>query len=269
VREAYAGYARILHPDASLDPALDDLRDKREEVFIRLSAAHETLRSPETRASYERAFEPRGRRAPLPPRLEAAPAPTPAPEVVPPQPPAAPSAKAAAQILAFAPPPARVRAPETPKAPGPEQAPEPERPACDPRLLPESILAKAEELFRDANYWEAIQQLEPLIPRLRDATRERAQLLLAQCYLKNPKWTRRAEGVLQALLAKNVRHVPAQLQLADIYSSSGLASRAKAAYEKVLELDPDNVQAAKALGLLDPKAHEPRQSGLASLFRRR
>jgi cytochrome c-type biogenesis protein CcmH/NrfG len=75
--------------------------------------------------------------------------------------------------------------------------------------------------------------------------------------------------VLQALLAKNGRHVPAQLQLADIYSSSGLVSRAKAAYEKVLELDPDNVQAAKALGLLDPKAHEPRQSGLASLFRRR
>ncbi len=58
IRETYAGYARILHPDASLDPALDDLREKREAVFIRLSAAHETLRHPDSRASYERAFEP-------------------------------------------------------------------------------------------------------------------------------------------------------------------------------------------------------------------
>ena len=101
------------------------------------------------------------------------------------------------------------------------------------------------------------------------APRERAQLLLAQCYLKNPKWTRRAEGVLQALLARNARHVPAQLQLAEIYRASGLASRAKAAYEKVLELDPGHAQAAKALELLDPKANEARPSALASLFRRR
>ena len=271
VREAYAGYARFLHPDASLDTALDDLREQREAVFIRLSAAHETLRNPETRASYERAFDPKrsARRAPLPPRLDTAPAPTPAPQAVAPQQPEAPPAKAAPQILAFAPPPARVRAPEPQPAPEPERAPDPERPACDPRLLPESILARADELFRDANYWEAIQQLEPLIPRVTGAPRERAQLLLAQCYLKNPKWTRRAEGVLQALLARNVQHVPAQFQLAEIYRASGLASRAKAAYEKVLELDPGHAQAAKALTLLDPKANEARPSALASLFRRR
>jgi tetratricopeptide (TPR) repeat protein len=273
VREAYAGYARILHPDASLDPALDDLREKREAVFIRLSAAHETLRNADTRASYERAFEPKLRPSrPAPPRLDPSPVPQAPPAQPPaasPQPQAAAAPKPSAQVLAFAPPPARPRAPEPPQAAKPEPSAEPARPACDPRLLPESILTRAQELFKDANYWEAIQQLEPMIPRAAGALRESAQLLLAQAYLKNPKWTRRAEAVLQALLEKNPRHVAAQLQLAEIYSASRLTSRAKAAYEKVLELDPDNVQASKALQLLDPKSNQPKASGVGSLFRRR
>ena len=132
-----------------------------------------------------------------------------------------------------------------------------------------SILATAAELFRDANYWEAIQQLEPMIPRATGETRDSAQLLLAQAYLKNPKWMRRAEAVLQTLVARSPRHVTAQLQLAEIYRASGLTSRAKAAYEKVLEIDPDNVQARKALDFLHSKTKEPKQSGLGSLFRRR
>jgi tetratricopeptide (TPR) repeat protein len=245
IRETYAGYARILHPDACLDPALDDLREKREAVFIRLSAAHETLRHPDSRASYERAFEPSKLRFPRP----APPRPEPTPTVPPPQP---------------TPPPAAAS-----PAPVPQPAPAPERPTFDSRLLPESILATADELFRQAAYWEAIQQLEPMIPRATGQTRESAQLLLAQAYLKNPKWTRRAEAVLQALLERNARHVPAHLQLAEIYRASGLLSRARAAYEKVLEIEPDNVLASKALDFLDPKAKGPRQSGLASLFRRR
>jgi tetratricopeptide (TPR) repeat protein len=247
VRETYAGYARILHPDACLDPALDDLREKREAVFIRLSAAHETLRHSDSRASYERAFEPSKLRFPRP----APPRPEPTPTVPPPQPPPPPAAASPAPV------------------PLPAAAPEPERPSFDSRLLPESILATADELFRQAAYWEAIQQLEPMIPRATGQTRESAQLLLAQAYLKNPKWTRRAEAVLQALLEKNARHVPAHLQLAEIYRASGLLSRARAAYEKVLEIEPDNVLASKALDFLDPKAKGPRQSGLASIFRRR
>ncbi len=257
VRETYAGYARILHPDACLDPALDDLREKREAVFIRLSAAHETLRHPDSRASYERAFEPSKLRFPRP----APPRPEPKPAVPPPPPPH--SAARCGQPRAR--PAAGTGSGTGSQAP----APEPERPTFDPRLLPESILANADELFRQAAYWEAIQQLEPMIPRATGQTRENAQLLLAQAYLKNPKWTRRAEAVLQALLAKNPRHVPAHLQLADIYRASALLSRARAAYEKVLEIEPDNVLASKALAFLDRKANEPRQSGLASLFRRR
>jgi len=253
IRETYAGYARILHPDACLDPALDDLREKREAVFIRLSAAHETLRHADSRASYERAFEPSKLRFPRP----APPRPEPTPTVPPPPPQPTPPHAAAS--------PAPVAQPAAQPAP----APEPKRPTFDPRLLPESILATADELFRQAGYWEAIQQLEPMIPRATGETRESAQLLLAQAYLKNPKWTRRAEAVLQALLGKNPRHVAAHLQLAEIYRASGLLSRARSAYEKVLEIEPDNVLASKALDFFESKANEPRQSGLASLFRRR
>jgi tetratricopeptide (TPR) repeat protein len=242
VREAYAGFARILHPDAVLDPALADLSEMREAVFIRLSTAHETLRNPASRASYERAFEPSKLRfgRPAPARPEP-PAPPPSPSPAPAPVPAA-----------------------TPRVP----ALEPDRPTFDERLTPEGILATAECLYKDAAYWEAIQQLEPMIRRATGATRARARLLLAQAYLKNPKWTRRAEAVLQDLLAEDPRHVAAHLRLAEIYRATGLASRARSAFEKVLELEPGHIQARKALEALQPKEQNP-ASGLATLLRRR
>jgi tetratricopeptide (TPR) repeat protein len=74
VKEAYFRLARRFHPDTPLDPALQDLRGKRETVFLRLGAAYETLRNPASRAQYERMMDPRSpRRHP-----EAPPAPPPA-----------------------------------------------------------------------------------------------------------------------------------------------------------------------------------------------
>ena len=64
VRDAYGDFARILHPDACRDPTLEDLREKREAVFIRLSEAYEVLRNAASRAEYERAFEPSKLRSP-------------------------------------------------------------------------------------------------------------------------------------------------------------------------------------------------------------
>jgi serine/threonine protein kinase/curved DNA-binding protein CbpA len=247
VREAYAGFARIVHPDASLDPTLADLSEKREAVFIRLSAAHETLRNPASRASYERAFEPSKLRTPRP----VAPQPDPTP---------APAAPAATAHPAQAPRP-------VPPAPAPAES---DAPAFDQRVSPEGVLASAERLFKDAAYWDAIQQLEPLIQHASGTTRSKARLLLAQSYLKNPKWTRRAEGMLLELLAETPRHIAARLELAEIYRATGLASRARKAFEMVLELDPEHAQARQALEGLQQKEEEPsRKAGLASLFRRR
>ena len=71
VKDAYFRLARPYHPDASLDPSLEDLRDKRSAVFIRLGEAYETLRNPTSRKRYETAFPPRrGVPRPEPPKPE-------------------------------------------------------------------------------------------------------------------------------------------------------------------------------------------------------
>ena len=51
-------------PTPARDPALEDLREKREAVFIRLTEAYEALRDAASRAEYERAFEPSKLRSP-------------------------------------------------------------------------------------------------------------------------------------------------------------------------------------------------------------
>ena len=53
VREAYFRLARRFHPDVHHDPALADLRDAIEAVFVRLGEAYEALSNPRSRASYE------------------------------------------------------------------------------------------------------------------------------------------------------------------------------------------------------------------------
>jgi len=70
VKEAYFRLARRFHPDVHHDPALADLRDKIEAIFVRLGEAYEVLRNPRIRAKYE---------GQIAPAAEApAPAPTPA-----------------------------------------------------------------------------------------------------------------------------------------------------------------------------------------------
>ena len=59
VKDAYLRLAKPFHPDAHRDLDLDDLRDMRKAVFIRLGEAYDTLRHPESRARYERQYAPR------------------------------------------------------------------------------------------------------------------------------------------------------------------------------------------------------------------
>ena len=123
----------------------------------------------------------------------------------------------------------------------------------DVRLTPDSILAHAERLFADEQYWDAIQQLEPLVRRAEGPTQARTMMLLAQAYMKNPLWTRRAEGVLQSLVHENPRHVEAHLLLAELYRATQLPARARAMYRKVLDIQPGHDEATRALAFLDPK----------------
>jgi curved DNA-binding protein CbpA len=59
VKEAYFRLARRFHPDVHHDPALADLRDKIEAIFVRLGEAYEVLRNPRIRAKYESQIAPR------------------------------------------------------------------------------------------------------------------------------------------------------------------------------------------------------------------
>ena len=70
-----AGSARgyVANP-VPLDASLEDLREKRSAVFIRLGEAYETLRSATSRKRYETAFPPRRAPRPEPPPAAAAPA---------------------------------------------------------------------------------------------------------------------------------------------------------------------------------------------------
>jgi curved DNA-binding protein CbpA len=53
VKEAYFRLAKRFHPDVHHDPALADLRDKIEAIFMGLGEAYEVLRNPRIRARYE------------------------------------------------------------------------------------------------------------------------------------------------------------------------------------------------------------------------
>ena len=272
VREAYASFARVLHPDACRYPELADLREKREAVFIRLSQAYETLRNPESRAAYERAYEPSKLRLPMRARprpvAPAAPAtPPPAPAMPPPAPATPPPAPAT-------PPPGPTSAPGpgngAPASPPRAGAADPGPSVVDVRLTPEHILASAERLFQDEKYWDTIQQLEPMIPRAEGPIRARAMMLLAQVYLKNPRWKKRSEGVLQSLVQEHPRHVAAYLLLADLYRSSQLPTRARSMYRKVLEIEPGHEEASRALAFLEPQEEAaPPPLGFASFFKKR
>jgi serine/threonine protein kinase len=243
VREAYGRLARVLHPDVRLDPALDDLRERREKAFIRVSQACETLRDPEARARYEQAFPPRRFR---PPAAATTPIPTPEPTPAP--------------VVPAAPDP-----PQPTAAPMPAAAPAVG--GIDPRLEPEHILAVARDLFGSERYWDAIQQLEPLVARPGNPVRTEARMLLAQAYLKNPLWKRRAETVLQGVLAASPDHVPALLLMAEIYVEGRLLSRAGGLYRRVLELSPRHRQASRGLAALEADAAAPGADGLRRLFR--
>jgi tetratricopeptide (TPR) repeat protein len=269
VGEAYGGFARILHPDACQGLALEDLREKREAVFIRLTEAYEVLRDAASRAEYERAFEPSKLRSPRA-RLVTTSG-TPGPGVPPPAPVAPPPAPMAPRSAPVTPPPA-------PAAPLPALSSPPPTPAAskkpststiDDRLMPERILEVAERLFENEEYWETIQQLEPMVRRAEEPTRARARMLLARAYMKNPQWRKRAEGVLQSVLDENPRDVPACLVLAELYRDANLPARAKTLFRKVLDIQPWHRAASKALAALEPQAESAPASGLAGLFKRR
>jgi DnaJ-domain-containing protein 1 len=209
VKEAYFRLARPYHPDAALDPSLEDLREKRSAVFIRLGEAYETLRSPTSRTRYETAFPPR--RGP------------------------------------------RRDSPQTP-VPSGSSTPDPQHEMQMAGLE----LPKAQRLMTEEKYWDAIQILEPAIPRMEATASRRARVLLARAYMKNPKWRHRAEELLGNVVREAPDSPEPYLVLGELYRGAQLRARAAAMYRKALQLSPRNEEALNALRAIDA---EDRPSG--------
>jgi serine/threonine protein kinase/tetratricopeptide (TPR) repeat protein len=232
IKDAYFRLCKPFHPDAYRNQGLDDLKDMREAVFIRLGEAYDTLRHPESRARYERQYQPRSR--PHPPAAPPPPAPPPpaAPAVVSPAPPRpAVSVPAPAYVPSF----------EPPSFENPVQAAMVE-------------LKRAEGLLKQGKYWDAIQVAEPLLETVSGALLVRTRLLLGHAYLKNPNWLKRAAEQLQTAIESDPRNAEAHFALGLVYKASGLAQRAAAMFRKALELMPGHAEALRELNAIEPAA---------------
>jgi serine/threonine protein kinase/tetratricopeptide (TPR) repeat protein len=214
VREAYRNLVRRHHPDAVTDPGLADLKPQISEIFIRLGEAHDTLTDPERRTRYESLLGP-SRRTPGT-QMPATPTPPPE-ESMPPS--AAPSS--------------------------PRRQLEPEEAAA----VAEEARAGAQRLINEGKFWDAIQRLEAAIEVVPAGSRTRhpLQLLLARAVAKNPKWTKRAEEILQKIVAEDARNAEAHFALGDLYESAGFKARAQRMFRRVLDLDPRHADAAAKL----------------------
>jgi tetratricopeptide (TPR) repeat protein len=212
VKEAYFRLAKRFHPDAHHDPALADLKDYLESVFIRLGEAYEVLRNPKTRAPYEAELKsrmPRG--VPL-------------------------------------------------VSTGGSSEPPPADPNLELRAAEEGV-RRAEKLYEEQKYWDAIQLAEPAFPKLKGKLRVRGQLVLAKALLKNPNWVRRAEEVLLQVVQEAPGVAEAYWQLALLYKAGGLRARTVSMLRKVVELNPEHQEAASELAALAPEPPAAQNEG--------
>jgi tetratricopeptide (TPR) repeat protein len=252
VKAAYFRLAKRFHADAQRDPGVDDLKDKLSAVFLRLGGAYEILGNPRKRADYESNLP---RRSMFnPPR--AGPGSSPA-KSEPPGGSGKPTGPAG---------PAHTGPRNVATAGWSEPAPHEPESEEDLALRETEILTKAAKLMTEEKYWDAIQALEVAVASFTGRRLQKARLLLARAYAKNPKWQRRAEEVAQKVVKDEPANAEAYLVLGGIYKAGRLESRATAMYRKVLELKPENEEARAALGEVDP----PKASGtlLNRLFRK-
>jgi tetratricopeptide (TPR) repeat protein len=146
------------------------------------------------------------------------------------------------------------QSPSEEKPPEPEQPSTPERSPEEEAALVNQALKDAKKLLAEQKYWDVIQVLEGALPLTEASQRQRhrVQVLLAQAVVKNPKWKKRAEDLLQKVVSEDPKNVDAHLQLGLLYKEGGLKSRSERMLRKVLELDPSNQEARAALGIDDP-----------------
>ena len=204
IKQAYFRQAKKFHPDQFRDPAFADLADRVEAVFMRMASAHDVLRDPESRLSYETILKRRRDINRLPAR-----------------------------------PPAPALQPEQKEAIGNQIID-----TAENAWMAEEAIHRAERLIQDEKAWDAIQLLQGIIPRIYGRKqRDRARVLLARAYIKNPNWLRRGEEMLLTIIQEDPQFADAHFVLGLLYKESGMSSRALTLFKKALELKPEHKQA--------------------------
>ena len=114
--------------------------------------------------------------------------------------------------------------------------------------MAEEALHRADGLINAGKVWDAIQLLTAVIPRIYGRKqKERARVLLAKAYIKNPNWLRRGEELLQQVIQEDPQNAEAHFALGMLYKDTGMSSRAVTLFKKALELRPEHKQAQAEL----------------------
>jgi tetratricopeptide (TPR) repeat protein len=206
VKAAYFRQARRFHPDVHHAPALADLRDKLEAIFIRLGQAYEVLKNTQTRRSYEARLprvtpESPAPSAPVAPATGA----TPPPPTPPPVDPAAQVERALRQAERH------LSAQEYWDA---IQALEAAEPLAQGRALARLRLLLAKALLKNPHWVRRAE--ETLLALVKDAPQHvEAHFLLGGIY-KNGGLRARAASMLRKVVELDPSHEEAAAQLAEL-----------------------------------------------------
>jgi tetratricopeptide (TPR) repeat protein len=219
VQAAYMQRAKRFHPDNHHGAGLEDLTDKLESIFFRLTRAFEALEDAPLRLDYLTRLRP-ALSKPTPP-----------------------------------PPPSIARTPQTSSGPmrtppAPEHLTTPEPAPAGPTLDPqraEEVFTQGRERFEEGKYWEAIGLMSVAVTLAEGHMQRRARVLMARCYLKYPDKVKDAEKQLRLVVDQDPRNVDAFYYLGTLYRHGGLSARARAMFQKVLELKPRHREAAAEL----------------------
>jgi tetratricopeptide (TPR) repeat protein len=174
----------------------------------------------------------------------------------------------------------RTRSEYESRLPRPASAPTASQPsaapsAAEPRpgtyvdaAMVEDAVRRAERLQKEEKYWDAIQLIEGVLSAAEGRLKSKAKLVLARAYAKNPKWTKRAEELLQTVLHEDPKYGEPYYALGLIYKEKGLKSRATSMFRKVLELKPEHEEAAAELATLSPELEAPPPAEGGGLIKR-
>jgi tetratricopeptide (TPR) repeat protein len=221
VKAAYFQLVKRFHPDSHPQPGLEDLQGRIQVVLARLGEAYAVLGHPERRAQYEATlprhhFNPPRVSRPAGSWLTSIPGDTAKPRPVPDARPGAEGGRTLSEE--------------------------------DAAFVADDALLRAEQLLGEQKYWDAIRVVEGSDSYMFGKRRQKARLLLARAYMKNPSWLKKSELLLQSVLHDEPDNADAYFLLGALYKERGLEARAASMFRKTLELRPGHKQALEALG---------------------